>query len=282
HHRNSNKKQLHRIWKESFLNWLGERSFGNIIAFAYRNLMFTKRNLFVFAEILFWPMVSLFSVGLMGDFLRLEDLTLSFILTGAITQGVIQVTQLDVSYSLLYDIWSKSVKHTFLAPVKEYQYLIGSWFIGILRGSAVFIILSQCARIIFGYQLPRIVPVLIFLTGLYLCALIIGMSVCSLVLFFGQRVEVTAWSLAIFLMLISGIYYPISMLPGPFPTIAEFIPITYFLEYIRSFHRFTPVLDHLLIKGFGLGIMYFFILRFTIYLATKKACRSGMILRLSE
>jgi ABC-2 type transport system permease protein len=83
-----------------------------IFAFAYRNWIFAKRNFFAFAEILFWPFVSLVSIGLMGNFLDLKSNLLNFVLTGAIASGVLQVTQLDVSYGLLYEIWSKSIKHT--------------------------------------------------------------------------------------------------------------------------------------------------------------------------
>lgn len=259
------------------MNWQNK-----ILAFSYRNLMFTKRNIFVFAEILFWPFISLLSIGLMGDFLKIEAFTLSFILTGAITSGVIQVTQLDVSYSLLYDIWSKSLKHTFLAPIKGYEYLLGAWFIGIVRGSIVFILLTICARWIFNFHLPSFIPVFIYLAGIYVCALIIGMSVCFLILTFGQRVEVTTWSLAILLMFLSGIYYPVNLLAQPFKTIAAFIPITYFLEYIRTYHHFEPVFSHLLLKGFALCGVYFFVLRMLIMRASRKARITGMILRLSE
>ena len=107
--------------------------FTKIFAFAYRNWIFAKRNFFAFTEIVFWPFVSLVAIGLMGNFLDLKGNVANFVLTGAITGGVLQVTQLDVSYSLLYDIWSKSLKHTFLAPVAPYHYVLGSWLIGMIR-----------------------------------------------------------------------------------------------------------------------------------------------------
>ena len=116
--------------------------FTKIFAFAYRNWIFAKRNFFAFTEIVFWPFVSLVAIGLMGNFLDLKGNVANFVLTGAITGGVLQVTQLDVSYSLLYDIWSKSLKHTFLAPVTPYHYVIGSWLIGMIRGSVVFLLLA--------------------------------------------------------------------------------------------------------------------------------------------
>src|SRR3989338_11577929 len=59
--------------------------FKRCLAFAYRNFLFATRNLFAFMELLFWPMVSLISVGLLGDFLQLQEKALAFVLTGAIT-----------------------------------------------------------------------------------------------------------------------------------------------------------------------------------------------------
>lgn len=233
-------------------------------------------------EILFWPVVSLLSIGIMGSFLGLEENLLAFILTGAIASGVLQVTQLDVSYSLLYDIWSKSIKHTFLAPVNQYDYIIGSWIIGILRGGVVFVMLALFSAKAFNLALAGTIPTIIFLAGIFISALVIGMLVCLLIMFFGQRVEVTAWSLSTLLMLASGIYYPVNFLPGPFKAIAAAIPLTHFLEYYRSFYGFTPLFSHSLFWGFGLTAVYASIFFVLLDFAFDHARKTGMILRLSE
>src|SRR5262245_49723094 len=90
---------------------------------------------------LFWPFMTVLSVGLMGDFLKLEENTFAFVMTGAVASGVLQVTQLDVGYSLMYDMWSKSVKHTFLTPAGLTPALMGAWIVGIVRGSIVLALL---------------------------------------------------------------------------------------------------------------------------------------------
>ena len=43
-----------------------------IFAFAYRDWLFARRNIFAVVEMLFWPIVGMLSIGLMGNFLRLE------------------------------------------------------------------------------------------------------------------------------------------------------------------------------------------------------------------
>lgn len=259
------------------MNWLSK-----FYAFTYRNFIFAKRNFFAFVEILFWPVVGLLSVGIMGSFLELRENTLAFVLTGAITAGVLQVTQLDVSYSLLYDIWSKSIKHTFLAPITQYDYIIGSWLVGVSRGALVFTLLGFFSAKVFGFQLAGVSATIIFLSGIFLSALIIGTLVCLLIMLYGQRVEVTAWSLATLLMLICGIYYPVNFLPKPFFALASVIPLTYFLEYYRSFYGFNPIFPHSLLKGFGLTGIYVVTLLWLLKRAFERARRTGMILRISE
>lgn len=253
-----------------------------ILAFAYRNWIFAKRNFFAFTEIVFWPFVSLVGIGLMSNFLDLKGDVTNFVLTGAIAGGVLQVTQLDVSYGLLYDIWSKSIKHTFLAPVRPYHYVLGSWLIGMIRGSVVFILLAIFSYLAFGFALPSIAMTLIFVSGIYLNALVIGMMVCVLVLLYGQRVEVTAWSLATLAMLVSGIYYPVTYLPVFVRVISQFIPLTFFLEHLRSGYGFTPVFSYPLLKGYGLLAAYIFIFLWLLQYAFGRARKTGMILRLSE
>lgn len=262
---------------EGAVNWLN-RSY----AFTCRNFLFSARNFFAFVELVFWPVVSLVSIGLMGDYLKLGAQALSFIMTGAITAGILQVAQLDVAYSLLYEVWSKSVKHTFLTPVGISEHLFGSWMIGILRGSIIFGILGASAIFLFGFRFPSLDVTLIFLLGIFSCALLLGLLVSVLILVFGQKAEITAWMFAYLFMLVCGIYYPIDTLPRVFYVLAQFVPITYFLEYFRQSFGFTPLLEHGLLKGFGLVIIYLILGLQMMNFAFYKARKNGIIVKLSE
>ena len=82
--------------------------FNKLWAFAARNLVINRRNVFAIFEMLFWPGIGIFSVGLLTQFLNLGPDIVTFVLIGAISMNTIQIAQLDLSYSLLYDVWSKS------------------------------------------------------------------------------------------------------------------------------------------------------------------------------
>jgi ABC-2 type transport system permease protein len=125
-------------------------------------------------------------------------------------------------------------------------------------------------------------PVGLFLLGLFLSAATVGMLVCILVLLLGIRAEVAAWSLVSLMLLICGIYYPISVLPGWVIALAKLIPVTYFLEYIRQFYDFHSSSTHVLAKGYALVCSYLFLETLLMKAALQNAKKTGMLLKLSE
>jgi ABC-2 type transport system permease protein len=254
------------------------------LAFAYKNIIMTKRNFFTIFEMLFWPLISLFSVGLMGAYLEIGEGKLAFIMIGAISLSVIQLAQLDVTYVLLFDVWSKSLKYTFVTPSSFINMIIGSWLVGIARGLVAFAVLSFFSIVFFDLNILEIPlsSLFIFLAGLFITSLLIGMASCILMLIFGRRAEITAWTLTAIIMLICGIYYPITILPPEVKMIATLIPITHFLEYFRTFYGFEAITSNPALYGFILSFIYLAVFIILSEWSLKRARRNGMIIKLSE
>lgn len=265
------------IPKNGLLSWL-RRSY----AFTVRNALFARRNLFVMTDVIFWPLINLLAIGFMSRFMMLQDNLMAFIISGAIAAGVLQITQLDVGYTVLYELWSKSLKHTVLSPCGVLEGVIGTWLTGMIRGAIVFTILSVCASWWFGYSFAPWFHSLIFLFGLFLCSLLMGMCVNMLILCFGQKVEITAWMFAHLFMIICGIYYPVDVLPTFWQGIAAWIPITYFLEFYRMNYGFASLHAWPLLKGFGLCAGYGFLAYLGLKASYRRARQQGVIIRLSE
>jgi len=132
------------------LNWRGKLN--KYLASAYKNWIISRRNIFTIFEIFFWPMISLLSIGLLTKFLKVDEGMVSFLLVGAIALTILQVAQIDVAYVLLFDMWSKSIKNTFIAPVKSYHLVFGALLFGIIRGCVVFAILVIVGHWLFGFD----------------------------------------------------------------------------------------------------------------------------------
>ena len=253
-------------------------------AFALRNLLMASRNVFFVFELTFWPVVSVLSIGLMTRFLELSVADTAFVLVGTMALAVVQVCQLDVAYAVLFDVWSKSMKHQFLAPIAVRHLTVGSWLVGILRGLVVFTLLAVVSRWAFGFDVLAggALALAAFLLGCFLMALIVGVCVCALVMLFGTRAETSAWASVNLVLLLAGIYYPVSMLPDPIAAIASAIPLTYALEAFRSHHGFAPHFDAAVLRGLLLAGVYVALAHWALEAAVRRTRRTGLLLKMSD
>jgi ABC-2 type transport system permease protein len=260
------------------------RNLVKVSAFFQRNWRMAHRNVFTVFEVVFWPVVSLLSVGLLTTFLEARPESVVFVLVGTFALSTVQVCQLDVAYAVLFDMWSKSVKHQFVAPIRPWHLVLGAWLMGLARGTAVFVLLALVSRWAFGvsFLAAGVGPAAALLAGLLLSAAGVGLLVATLLLLFGLRAEVSAWSGVSLVLLLCGVYYPVSVLPAPVRAVAAAVPLTYFLEAFRAHHGFAPLYAAPLLHGYALAAAYVVGGYALFAWAIERARRTGMLLRLSD
>jgi ABC-2 type transport system permease protein len=120
------------------------------------------------------------------------------------------------------------------------------------------------------------------LVGLLLSAAGLGLLVCTLLMVFGLRAEVSAWSGVSLVLLLCGVYYPVSILPAPLQVVAAGIPLTHFLEAFRANLGHAPVFSTPLVRGYGLAVLYAAGGYALFSWAIQRARRTGMLLKLSD
>jgi ABC-2 type transport system permease protein len=253
-------------------------------AVAARNLVMGVRNVFFFFELLFWPIVGVLSIGLMTRFLGLTPEQGAFVLVGTLALSIVNVCQLEVAYAMLLDVWSKSVKHQFMAPISIRHLTLGAWLIGVLRGLIIFVLLAALAAWAFDFHVlrPGAGPVAAFLIGCFLTSLVVGVFVCALVTLFGTRAEAFAWASVNLVLVLAGIYYPISVLPKPVAALAAAIPLTYFLDAYRSHFGFPSEFAAPVTTGLALSGVYVILAHWAFRAAIERARQTGLLLKMSE
>lgn len=252
-----------------------------VLGFAYRNWLVVRRNVFTVFELVFWPFFGMAAVGILAGAAELGETFLAVLLTGAMAVAVLQVAQADVAYVLLFDAWGKSLKHTFLAPVEARHYVAGAWLVGMFRGLLVFAGLALFAQWAFGLDLgrPGAGPWALFLAGFFLNAAALGALTCALLLVFGLRAEVAAWSLSLLMVFLSGFYAPASAYPEPLFALSRALPTSHLLEYVRSFYGGPPG-D--IASGLSLSVLFLALSGLALWGAAERTKRTGMVLKLSE
>jgi len=225
---------------------------GRISASFYKSWIMAKRNFFTVFEVIFWPFIGLMSIGLMATFFLCRQILFIYSHRG---DSIEYYPGVPDRYSICdaFDMWSKSIKHTFMAPIKGYHLLIGSLLFGILRSTLVFVILIILSFYAFGFDflLPGFGRLLFFI-GLFLTSASIGILVCISISGSGKGrgcgMDDHRDNDVHLRDLLSG-----SVLPQGVQIIANAIPLTYFLEYMRSFYGYG---ESNVWFGFGLGIFY--------------------------
>jgi ABC-2 type transport system permease protein len=189
-----------------------------------------------------------------------------------------------VAYVVLFDVWSKSVKHQFLAPIGIRHLTIGAWIVGMIRGTVIFAILAVLGWWAFGFNVlaPGLGPLAIFLLGCLLMAWIVGVAVCALITLFGNRAEAFAWASVNFVLVLAGIYYPISVLPAPAAAVAAAIPLTHFLDAYRAHFGFASEFAAPVLTGLALSLVYAVLAHLLFLAAVQRARRTGLLLKMSE
>lgn len=123
--------------------------------------------------------------------------------------------QLGVSLTFIEEIYSRNLGNLFVTPLSLGEFILGQIALSVLRtligvgGACLF------AWLLFHYAIFSLgLPLIAFFTLLIAFGWAIGLAVSGLILRWGLGAEELAWA-AIFLFApVSGVYYPIGVLPA--------------------------------------------------------------------
>ena len=110
----------------------------------------------------------------------------------------------------------------------------------------------------------------------------IGLAMSGMIMRVGQSAESFAWAAVFILMPLSGVYYPVTVLPYWMQVISYALPTAYIFEGMRAILRDHAVHWHGLAIAFGLSVVYL-VIGFQIFLAFfRSSRRAGSLLGQGE
>lgn len=212
-----------------------ERFIRPMWAFVFRDWHLTRRYFSWVLVFVFYAIVNSATIALIGKAQNDFRLTLTLLL-GVLLWSFLSGMYNEIANSISYERWEGTLEYTFMAPVSRLTHLAGvSLFsigysilrtIVILVGLVLFIQVSVSGANLLGVMVVLLVGSLAFM-GLGLMAAILPV----------MSPENGAQATNIFqgiLLLVSGIYYPISVLPSWLQPLAYLSPATYALEACRK------------------------------------------------
>jgi ABC-2 type transport system permease protein len=211
----------------------------------YKQIKIMSKRLGDLAWIFIYPLIGLISLGIFAYFVTTMGSppeTMLFVLIGVIVWDIYGVGERATSNAITLDIWSDCLRHTFTGTSSITGFIVGNGLFGLFSGAVVFVLLSTMGLILFGFN---ILHAGIFLTNLFfvfLFATSFGLIINSLMLTKGHKYMSLAWITPGLVMIFSGIYYPIDLLPYAIRVISLAIPSTHSLISLRASLGFSPEL----------------------------------------
>jgi len=143
--------------------------------------------------------------------------------------------QLGVSLTFIEELYARNLGNLFVSPLTLPEYIVGQIAMSVLRaligvgGACIF------AWILFRYSIFSLgFPLLAFFANLLVFGWAIGLAMSGMILRLGLGAEELAWAAIFIVAPISGVYYPIAVLPGWMQAIASALPSAHVFEGMRG------------------------------------------------
>ncbi len=190
-------------------------------------------------ELAYWPTVQMIMWGFMTKFLASQsDLmaqAFGVLISAVLLWDILFRSQLGVSLSFLEEMWSRNLGHLFVSPLRPYEMIVAVVTISFLRTLLGFLPTSILAILFFGYSVYGLgLSLAVFVASLMMFGWSIGLMVTGMVLRYGLGAESLAWVAIFALLPVSGVYYPISVLPDWLQPVSAILPSSHVFEGMRA------------------------------------------------
>lgn len=210
---------------------------------------------------IYWPAVQMVMWGFLTQFLAGQTSYVGqaagVLLAGLLLWEIVVRGNLSLSIAFLEEMWSRNLGHLFVSPIRSWEMAAGIVIVALLRTLLGMVPVSLLAWAFFGYSIYTLgLPLLAFFVILQMFSWSIGLAMSGLVMRVGQSAETFAWAAVFILMPVSGVYYPVGVLPHWLQVIAWGVPTSYVFEGMRSILAEGQVHWDLMAIAFGLSIVY--------------------------
>jgi ABC-2 type transport system permease protein len=238
-------------------------------------------------ELVYWPTIQMVLWGFMTQFLKTNSSWVAqafgVLLAAVLLWDVLFRGQLGVSISFLEEMWSRNLGNLFVSPLRPYEWILSLLAMSLVRVMIGVVPAALLAIPLYHYSIFTLgLPLLAFFVNLLVMGWALGLMICALLMRQGLGAESMAW-LAIFVLApVSGIYYPVAVLPGWLQYVSWALPSAHSFEGMRGvmvegvFH-----LDHFL-AAVALNIFYIALGAIAFLYAFRVARQRGALLQTGE
>jgi ABC-2 type transport system permease protein len=207
-----------------------------------RNAYLVKRYGWWELAFFVWTIANTLTVVFIADGVKAGGGTLdverqtTILLIGAVLWAYLGIVFEILTETVAWERWEGTIEYTFMAPLSRAVHLFGMGAFGVLYGVIRTALLFVVVALFFGLTFPQadFGAALLLLAVASLSFVGIGMITAVLPLISPEKGAQLGFVAQGLLLVVSGVYYPVSVMPEWMQWLAKISPATYALEGIRA------------------------------------------------
>lgn len=204
-------------------------------AFVFRGYHLTRRYISWVIVFNFYALVTSATVALIGVAAKDFQLTLTLV-AGALLWNFMATLYNEIAMSIAYERWEGTLEYTFMAPVSRLIHLIGISLFSLINAilQTVVVLIGLLLFTDLNLRGANLAGVLVVLGVSTIAFVGLGLMAAALPVMSPERGAEATHIFQGSLLLVSGVYYPVEVLPSWLQPLSAVSPATYTLSACRK------------------------------------------------
>jgi ABC-2 type transport system permease protein len=207
-----------------------------------RNVYLVKRYIWWDVAFFVWTVANTLTIVFIakgieagGGQINVDEVT-TILLIGAVVWAYLGIIFEILTETVAWERWEGTIEYTFMAPLSRPIHLFGMGLFAIVYGIVRAVLLFGVVALFFDLDLSHadFVAALVVLAVASISFIGIGMMTAVLPLISPEKGTQLGFIAQGILLVVSGVYYPVSVLPGWMQALATISPATYALDGMRD------------------------------------------------
>jgi ABC-2 type transport system permease protein len=207
-----------------------------------RNVYLVKRYIWWDLAFFLWTVANTLTIVFIAEGVEATggqidvERTTTILLIGAVIWAYLGIIFEFLTETVAWERWEGTIEYTFMAPLSRPMYLLGTGVFAVIYGTVRAILLFGVVALFFDLEMPEanFVAALVLLAIASISFTGIGMMTAVLPLISPEKGAQLGFVAQGMLLVVSGVYYPTSVLPEWMQWVSVISPATYALDGIRE------------------------------------------------
>jgi ABC-2 type transport system permease protein len=207
-----------------------------------RNLYLTRRYIWWDVAFFIWTVANTLTIVFIAKGVEATGGSIdvrraaTYLLVGAVIWAYLGIIFEFLTETVAWERWEGTIEYTFMAPLRRFTHLAGMGAYSVLYGLVRAVLLFAVVGFFFDLSMPQanFLAALVVLLVASVSFIGIGMMTAVLPLISPEKGAQLGFVAQGVLLVVSGVYYPVDVLPTWMQHVATISPATYALDGIRG------------------------------------------------